>query len=179
MSEQDKPAPQGDNAALIAEAKALNVFSSPDAIDDCVARLATALEAAEARVKELEWDQEQRFKASFAYIEHQQAAAGRYGLGPGMLQMAWRNGERSDTAELEWAIVDALAMGSILAWPGDGVACAAHIVRKQIELREAAERQLAEAREALTRCADVTEKWPGNLASQVNEIARAALGRKG
>jgi hypothetical protein len=35
--------------------------------------------------------------------------------------------------------------------------------------------KIARLREALERCADVTEKWPDNLARQVNEIARAAL----
>ena len=38
--------------------------------------------------------------------------------------------------------------------------------------------QLAAFREALERCADVTERWEHDLARQVNEIARTALGEK-
>lgn len=35
--------------------------------------------------------------------------------------------------------------------------------------------KIVRLREALERIADVTERWPDGLASQVNEIARAAL----
>lgn len=73
----------------------------------------------------------------------QEAATSRYGLQPGELQHQWRKGLRSDRSELEWAIVDALAMGCITAWPGDGVSCAAQIVTAQMDRADDALARLA------------------------------------
>jgi hypothetical protein len=83
--------------------------------------------------------------AGMAHFEVQESAAGRFGLKPGELQGQWRRGLRSDKSEIEWAIIDALAMGGIAAWPGDGVGCAAHIVLHQMSRAEAAEARLADA----------------------------------
>jgi predicted alpha/beta hydrolase family esterase len=41
-----------------------------------------------------------------------------------------------------------------------------------------AEARIAALVEQMTRIADLTEKWADNLASQVNEIARAALAQE-
>lgn len=95
--------------------------------------------------------------------ENQKQAAARFGFEPGGLQMAWRNGERADTAELEYAMVDALAMGGILAWSGDGVGCAAQIVTRQMHratASEAREQQMREALKAAVRIAnEAAEEW--------------------
>jgi len=78
-------------------------------------------------------------------------AARRYGLEPGELQWAWRQGKRTNEEELEWAICDALGMGGVQANPGDGVGCAAHIVRYWKHRAEAAEGASVESLAALER----------------------------
>lgn len=82
-------------------------------------------ERLKARIADLERDISQFGEA---YLAVQKEIAERYKLGVGDLQMQWRDGIRKDLTELEDAICDALAMGGIAAWPGDGVGCAAQIV---------------------------------------------------
>lgn len=97
-----------------------------------------------ARIAELE-----KAAQPFEFAETQKDACERYGLEPGHLQGQWRQGLRTDRSELEWAIVDALAMGGVTAWPGDGVGCAARIVETQMDRAEAAEARIAELEAAL------------------------------
>jgi hypothetical protein len=112
---------------------------------------------ARARVKVLEEEatklQEGVAKQALAHFEVQERISKKYGLGPGQLQSQWRDGKRTDTRELEDAICDALAMGSIAAWPGDGVGCAAQIVigysKTVARERDEARAELADAQSCL------------------------------
>lgn len=84
--------------------------------------------------------------------------AARYGFKRGGLQWAWRQGERSDPREVEDAICDALQMGGIYAWPGDGVGCAAQIVTRQMDEKATALRERDEARAWAAQHAIVTSE---------------------
>lgn len=76
----------------------------------------------------------------------------RFTSNQGGLQWAWRTGSRREPndqkrlEELEWAVVDALAMGGVIALPGDGVGCAAQIADTQYMRAEKATKELEEER---------------------------------
>jgi hypothetical protein len=138
-------------AARIAELEvdrneALNaaVESSEIAGEVCIkAHDATArAESAEARIAELERERdkarEHHKEMMLGYLENRKAVAERFGLEPSELQWQWRQGTRTDRSEIEWAIVDALAVGCVTAYLGDGVGCAAQIVTKQMDIAASA-----------------------------------------
>ena len=97
-------------------------------IDDMLALLARA----ETAERERDFARKNFNDYLLSGYEMQKTACSRYGLEPGQLQFQWRQGLRTDREELEWAIVDALAMGGIPSHPGDGVGCAAQIVTAQM-----------------------------------------------
>lgn len=89
------------------------------------------------RARIADWERREQ-QIALAYQSSQKMAVERYDMKPGDLQWAWRQGQRTDRREIEWAIVDALAMGCVVAYPGDGVGCAAQIVTAQMDRAEAA-----------------------------------------
>jgi hypothetical protein len=140
---------------------------------------AAALKAAEAALPD-----------PLAHYHTQREAAGRYGFKRGGLQSAWRALQRTDKSELEWAIVDALGMGGIAAWPGDGVGCAARIVEAQISRAEQAEVDLTAARAEIERLTagildiqsaanSFCDESGDEVAGQVRLRCRALLGEQG
>ena len=67
-------------------------------------------------------------------------AVKRYGLKPGELQAKWRKQPPPifySGGELEDAIVDALTMGGIDAWSGNGVSCVAQMIDAQMSRADA------------------------------------------
>jgi hypothetical protein len=86
------------------------------------------------------------------YVENRKYIAERFGLEQSELQWQWRQGERSDRSEIEWAIVDALAAGCVTAYIGDGVGCAAQIVTKQMDIAGAATARAESAEAKLAEC---------------------------
>lgn len=144
---------------------------------------ADAIEAIEAIVRE----RDAARKATpdpLAHHKVQEEAASRFGFEPGHLQAAWRRGERSDPRELEWAIVDALAMGGWAVYPGDGVGCAAQIVIAQMKRAEKAERERDEARalgyrEGLEKAAEMVAErdWQHEVGEGMElEMAASTIG---
>lgn len=121
------------------------------------ARNQKAADLIESLVRERDEARAHVTRQSQWYLDTQKEAAARYGFEPGQLQWAWRQGQRTDRAELEYAIVDALGMGGIAAGPGDGASCAAQIVTAQMDRAEAAEANLAQAREALKPFAEAVD----------------------
>ena len=97
--------------------------------------------------------------------DNQKRAAAMFGFEPGGLQMAWRDGKRTDRRELEYAIVDALAMGCVLSWSGDGTSCAAQIVTKQMDRADKAEEELGNLRKRMaTYLAESYRQFPQTTA---------------
>jgi hypothetical protein len=96
-----------------------------------------------------------------------------YGCKQGELQARWRQGKQAPDAngnELEWAICDALLMGGIIAYPGDGVGCVARIVEHHLKRAEAAEAENARLREALEPFAEVARADERRIAEYEREF---------
>jgi hypothetical protein len=140
-----------------------------------IAELCTRLLSAQAKVLE------GFAKQALAHFEVQERISKKYGLGPGQLQSQWRDGKRTDTRELEDAICDALAMGGIAAWSGDGVGCAAQIVTGY---SKAIARERDEARARVKVLEDALEDWQAAVVIDVlmegprYQGVRGSLGRE-
>lgn len=88
-------------------------------------------------------------KAMQDYQTPQREAVSKYGLEPGKLQIAWREGERDDPREIVDAVIDALAVGCVRSWPGDGTSCAAQIVEYWLDRAKRAESELAKMKKKI------------------------------
>jgi hypothetical protein len=70
-------------------------------------------------------------------------AAKKYGLTPGELYAQWVWGHRANEDELEDAICDALGCGGVAAFPGEGTARVANMIRYWKHLAEVLQKTIA------------------------------------